>query len=73
MWEKPVVTLEILKNDVRDLIARLGRPKTMNNGSTNPDRNLRLCPTTSKNTLTKEGQNMPENAKKDLIPFYTNF
>jgi hypothetical protein len=34
--EKPVVTLEILKEDVRDLMAGSGRPKTMNNGSTNP-------------------------------------
>jgi len=34
--EKPVVILEILKNDVRDLIARLERPKTMDNGSANP-------------------------------------
>ncbi|GAF90308.1 unnamed protein product, partial [marine sediment metagenome] len=26
-----------------------------------------------KNTLTKERQNKPENAKTDLKPFYTNF
>jgi hypothetical protein len=71
--EKPVVTSEILKNNVKDLIARSGRPKTMNNESTNPHQNLRQCPTTYKNTLTKEAKNIPENAKNDLKPFYTNF
>jgi len=42
------------------------KAKTMNNGSTNPHWKLRLCPTISKNTLTKEGQNRPETAKTDL-------
>jgi len=72
-WKKPVITLKILKKDVRDRMARSGKLKTLNNGSTSPHWNLRLCPTISKNTLTKEGQNKPENAKTDLKPFYTNF
>ena len=48
-------------------------PEMMNNESRNSDQNLDLRYTNCKITLTKEDQNKPENAKKDLIPFYTNF
>ena len=66
-WKKPVVSLKILKKDVKDITARSGKPKTSNNRPTN----ARLCPRISKNTPTKEGQNKPENTKTDLKPFMT--
>jgi len=64
--EKPVVTLEILKNDVRSngAVARLGRPKTMNNGSTNPQWNLRPRPTTSKTRLQKKAKTCLKTQKR---------
>ena len=69
--EKASYHLKNSEKDVRDLMARSGKPKTLNNRFTNPHSTFVYCPRISKNKLTKEGQNMRENAKTDLKPFYT--
>jgi hypothetical protein len=62
--EKPVATLEILKNDVRDLIARLGRPKTMNNGSTNHTETFVCVPQPLKTRLQKKAKTCLKTQKR---------
>ena len=69
--KKPVITLEIPKKRENNIMARSGKPKTVNNESPNSHSTLRLRPTTSGNMLTKKVQNRLENAKTDLKPFLT--
>jgi len=55
-WKKPVIILRILKKDVRDIMARFGRPKTLNNGSTNPHETFGYFPQSLKTHLQKKDE-----------------
>jgi len=42
--KKPIIPLKILKKDVKDIMARSGRPKTSNDGSTTLAENFVYVP-----------------------------
>jgi hypothetical protein len=55
-WKNQFITIEILKKDVKDVMARSGRPKTLNNGPTTFTENFVYVTQSLKTRLQKKAK-----------------